>query len=431
MARRRQTQTDGNRPEESAPLPRRKGGATSELDEYIHLGEKTEEDDLFADIPDNDELEDEESATIPPIERDEELEKEVEQERTVPVEKLIQDVPDLGESLDPVRLFLRDIGRHPLLTAEQEMELAQKIIDGNQAKERLEKAEIDGETLDADERDELERLVIRGKQAHDTLAQSNLRLVVSVAKRYIGRGLSFLDLIQEGNLGLLRAVDKFDHTLGYKFSTYATWWIRQSISRAIADQARTIRIPVHMHETINRQRRMQRQLQQEFGREPTSEEVALEMDFLEPEESQEIKRLQKDKHPLPTELERKLDRAAEKVRRIQRLSREPLSLDTPVGAEENSFLGDFIEDDSLPGPVDAASRRLLKEQMGEVLDELNERERQVLIMRFGLEDGSTRTLEDVGKKFNVTRERVRQIEAKALRKLRHPQRSRLLRDYLG
>ncbi len=431
MARRRRTQTDGNSPEESAPLPRRKGGATSELDEYIHLGEKSKDEDLFADIPEDDEVEDEESATIPPIERDEELEKEVEQERTVPVEKLIQDVPDLGESLDPVRLFLRDIGRHPLLTAEQEMELAQKIIDGNQAKERLKKAEANGETLDADERDELERLVIRGKQAHDTLAQSNLRLVVSVAKRYIGRGLSFLDLIQEGNLGLLRAVDKFDHTLGYKFSTYATWWIRQSISRAIADQARTIRIPVHMHETINRQRRMQRQLQQELGREPTSEELALEMDFLEPEESQEIKRLQKEKQPLPTELDRKLDRAAEKVRRIQRLSREPLSLDTPVGAEENSFLGDFIEDDSLPGPVDAASRRLLKEQMGEVLDALNERERQVLIMRFGLEDGSTRTLEDVGKEFNVTRERVRQIEAKALRKLRHPQRSRKLRDYLG
>ena len=431
MARRRRTQTDGNRPEESAPLPRHKGGVTSELDEYIHLGEKSDEDDLFADIPDDEPVEDEETAALPPIERDEELEKEVEQERTVPVEKLIQDVPELGESLDPVRLFLRDIGRHPLLTAEQEMELAQKIIDGNQAKKRLEEADANDETLDPDERDELEQKVIEGKQAHDTLAQSNLRLVVSVAKRYIGRGLSFLDLIQEGNLGLLRAVDKFDHTLGFKFSTYATWWIRQSISRAIADQARTIRIPVHMHETINRQRRMQRQLQQDLGREPTSEELAVEMDFLEPEESQKIKELWAEGRSLPPELKRKLERAAEKVRRIQRLSREPLSLDTPVGAEENSFLGDFIEDDSLPGPVDAASRRLLKEQMEEVLDALNERERQVLVMRFGLEDGSTRTLEDVGKEFNVTRERVRQIEAKALRKLRHPQRSRLLRDYLG
>ena len=270
-----------------------------------------------------------------------------------------------------------------------------------------------------------------GRLAHNRLAQSNLRLVVSVAKRYIGRGLNFLDLIQEGNLGLLRAVDKFDHTLGFKFSTYATWWIRQAISRAIADQARTIRIPVHMVETINRQARLQRRLQQELGREPTFEEVALEMEFLEPEDTRLV-RLAMVRGTRPDlDLARRLERGAAKVRRIQRLSQEPLSLETPVGSEENSYLGDFIEDDSMPGPVDSASRRLLKEQMDEILDGLSERERKVLVMRFGLEDGVTRTLEDVGKEFNVTRERVRQIEAKALRKLRHPLRSRKLRDFLG
>ncbi len=283
MARRRKpAPIDSEQEEGLAPLPRRSRGGTSELDEYINLGEGEEEEDVFDDIPDEDDDEEEDETTpIPRIERDEKLEEEVEQERTVPIEKLIEDVPELGQSLDPVRLFLSDIGRHPLLTAEDEMRLAQEIRDGVEAKEQIALADESGVELDLDVRDELENTIIRGKLAHDVLAQSNLRLVVSVAKRYIGRGLSFLDLIQEGNLGLLRAVDKFDHTLGYKFSTYATWWIRQAISRAIADQARTIRIPVHMVETINRQRRIQRQLQQELGREPTAEELALEMDFLE------------------------------------------------------------------------------------------------------------------------------------------------------
>ena len=358
------------------------------------------------------------------------MEEEIEQEKFVPIEKLIEDVQDLGQSLDPVRMYLRDIGRHPLLTGEQELEFARRIEQGNLALQTI--AEMDAsEKPDLDERDRLELVVLDGKRAFDQLAQSNLRLVVSVAKRYIGRGLSFLDLIQEGNLGLMRAVEKFDHTLGFKFSTYATWWIRQAISRAIADQARTIRIPVHMVETINRQRRTQRRLQQELGREPTYEELALQMDFIDADEAIEIERFMEDGTPLSRETQHNLERASAKVRRIQRLSQEPLSLETPVGNEENSYLGDFIEDDSLPGPVDTASRRLLKEQMSEILDALNERERQVLIMRFGLEDGASRTLEDVGKEFNVTRERVRQIEAKALRKLRHPLRSRKLRDYLS
>ena len=428
MARRRRTAAVEDK-DTVKPLPR--AGAGSELDEYINLGEQADEEDPFDDIPEEDDEEEEDGAEpIPKIARDTKLEEEVEQERFIPIEKLIADVPELGESLDPVRLFLRDIGRHPLLTAEEELYLAEGIHDGVQAQMKLAEADANGIELDPDERDLLELAVIRGKQCHDKLAQSNLRLVVSVAKRYIGRGLNFLDLIQEGNLGLLRAVDKFDHTLGYKFSTYATWWIRQAISRAIADQARTIRIPVHMVETINRQRRVQRQLQQDLGREPTAEEIALEMEFLEPDDSDVVRKALAYGTPLEPDVERRLERASSKVRRIQRLSREPISLDTPVGNEENSYLGDFIEDDSLPGPVDSASRRLLKEQMDEILDALNERERKVLIMRFGLEDGMTRTLEDVGKEFNVTRERVRQIEAKALRKLRHPLRSRKLRDYL-
>jgi RNA polymerase primary sigma factor len=428
MARRRRP-TAAENTDTARPLPR--AGAGSELDEYINLGETSEDEDPFDDMPEESEEEEEDEATpIPKIARDTKLEEEVEQERYIPIEKLIADVPELGESLDPVRLFLRDIGRHPLLTAEEELYLAECIHNGVEAHTRLAEADANGVEIDPDERDGLELAVIRGKQCHDKLAQSNLRLVVSVAKRYIGRGLNFLDLIQEGNLGLLRAVDKFDHTLGYKFSTYATWWIRQAISRAIADQARTIRIPVHMVETINRQRRIQRQLQQDLGREPTAEELAVEMEFLESEDSEVVRKALAYGTPLEPDVERRLERASAKVRRIQRLSREPISLDTPVGNEENSYLGDFIEDDSLPGPVDSASRRLLKEQMDEILDALNERERRVLIMRFGLEDGMTRTLEDVGKEFNVTRERVRQIEAKALRKLRHPLRSRKLRDYL-
>jgi RNA polymerase primary sigma factor len=419
-----------------APLPHRLGAAgESELDEYIHLGEETkaEEEDLFADMPEDES--EEELAPIPRIERDTKLEEEIEQEKYVPIEELIADVQEIGQSLDPVRMYLRDIGRHPLLSAEEEMELAERIVRGRSADENLERlteyAEGSLSEADLDLKDELEQRAINGKLAHSQLAQSNLRLVVSVAKRYIGRGLNFLDLIQEGNLGLLRAVDKFDHTLGFKFSTYATWWIRQAISRAIADQARTIRIPVHMVETINRQARVQRRLQQELGREPTFEEIAIEMEFLEPDDLRLVRDSLTRGRRIDAEVARRLDRAAAKVRRIQRLSQEPLSLETPVGSEENSYLGDFIEDDSLPGPVDSASRRLLKEQMEEILDGLSERERKVLIMRFGLEDGVTRTLEDVGREFNVTRERVRQIEAKALRKLRHPLRSRKLRDFLA
>lgn len=276
----------------------------------------------------------------------------------------------------------------------------------------------------------LEQVEFRAEMAVEALTRANLRLVVSVAKRYMGRGINFLDLIQEGNIGLLRAVAKFDHTKGFKFSTYATWWIRQAISRAIADQARTIRIPVHMVETINRLMRVQRDLIQKLGADPSAEQIALEMDFLSKEEVEAIKLLRRNGRPLDSALQRKLRRAAQKVRKIMRISQEPMSLDMPIGQEDSSQLGDFIEDETMPGPVDAASKQLLKEQIRNALGVLSDREREVLQMRFGLIDGQDHTLEEVGKHFGVTRERIRQIEAKALRKLRHPTRSRQLRDYL-
>ena len=330
-------------------------------------------------------------------------------EDEVEVEKIDLSVPEGVSVEDPVRMYLKEIGKVPLLSADEEIELAQKMEAGSVAVEKIPLLkERLAETGDEQEKEEIQAEikalqldVDRGSDAKKRLAEANLRLVVSIAKRYVGRGMLFLDLIQEGNLGLIKAVEKFDYRKGYKFSTYATWWIRQAITRAIADQARTIRIPVHMVETINKLIRVSRQLLQELGREPTPEESAEEM-----------------KMPV------------ERVREILKISQEPVSLETPIGEEEDSHLGDFIKDDNVPVPADAATFTLLKEQLEEVLGTLTEREQKVLTLRFGLEDGRARTLEEVGKEFNVTRERIRQIEAKALRKLRHPSRSRKLKDYL-
>ncbi len=333
-------------------------------------------------------------------------------EDEVDMENIDLSVPDGISIEDPVRMYLKEIGKVPLLTAEQEIELAQQMEDGMMAERIMEaggadKVEVKEEEQEAYERvkdldeKELKNLSLMGNEAKKRLAEANLRLVVSIAKRYVGRGMLFLDLIQEGNLGLIKAVEKFDFRKGFKFSTYATWWIRQAITRAIADQARTIRIPVHMVETINKLIRISRQLLQELGREPVPEEIAKEMGI-----------------------------PVERVREILKISQEPVSLETPIGEEEDSHLGDFIQDDNVPVPADAAAFTLLKEQLVEVLGTLTEREQKVLRLRFGLDDGRARTLEEVGKEFNVTRERIRQIEAKALRKLRHPSRSRKLKDYL-
>jgi len=327
---------------------------------------------------------------------------------------------------DPVRMYLREIGRVPLLNAAEEVRLAEAIKHGQEARKKLRESKLDLKTRRA-----LEEESHRGELAQIHLAESNLRLVVSVAKRYASRGMSLLDLVQEGNIGLLHAVEKFDPDKGYKFSTYATWWIRQAINRSIADQARTIRIPAHMIETINRVLRVTRTLAQELGHDPSMEEVALKMDLLDPAEAAAIEDAMSTGEPLDPAQQHHLKVAVAKVRDTIRMVQEPMSLDMPVGVEDSSSLGDFVEDETVPGPADETSRNLLREQMKDILDSLSPRERHVLKLRFGLDDGQSRTLEEVGQKFGVTRERVRQIEAKALRKLRHPMRSRKLKDYLS
>jgi len=327
---------------------------------------------------------------------------------------------------DPVRMYLREIGRVPLLDADEELRLADAIRQGQEARKALRRGKLEPQARRA-----LEESIRNGEQAKARMAEANLRLVVSVAKRYAGRGMSLLDLIQEGNIGLLHAVEKFDPGKGFKFSTYGTWWIRQAINRAIADQSRTIRLPAHMVEVINRLLRVSRSLAQDLGRDPTMEEIALKMDLLSPEEIVAIEEATKANKPLDPALRRRLKLAESKVRDIVRVVQEPMSLEMAVGSEDSSSLGDFIEDESLPGPADETLRHLLRDQMKDILDSLSPRERHVLRLRFGLDDGQTRTLEEVGQKFGLTRERVRQIEAKALRKLRHPLRSRKLKDYLS
>jgi len=354
-------------------------------DTMENLGIDTVGEDYVVELPDD---------VDPPMENIEEI----------PEEEMVDpnSMVDSFGTDDPVRMYLKEIGKVNLLTSEEEVELAQTMAAGAAAKEQLEEVQNLGEELPAEVTEELNKLIKKGERAKQRLAEANLRLVVSIAKRYVGRGMQFLDLIQEGNLGLIKAVEKFDYTKGYKFSTYATWWIRQAITRAIADQARTIRIPVHMVETINKVIRVSRQLLQELGHDPTPEEIAKEMEM-----------------------------PVERVREILKIAQEPVSLETPIGEEEDSHLGDFIPDEDASEPAEAASFTLLKEQLIEVLSTLTPREEKVLKLRFGIEDGRTRTLEEVGKEFNVTRERIRQIEAKALRKLRHPSRSKKLKDFLN
>ena len=355
-------------------------------DSLEQLGIEVGSEDFLADLPD----EDGEPAM-------DEI-AEIEEEELVDPNTLV----DSFNIDDPVRMYLKEIGKVPLLTADQEVELATVMSAGREAEARVAQAEADGKTLPEAEMAELKKQIKAGEKAKQQLAEANLRLVVSIAKRYVGRGMLFLDLIQEGNLGLIKAVEKFDYTKGYKFSTYATWWIRQAITRAIADQARTIRIPVHMVETINKVIRVSRQLLQELGHDPSPEEISAEMNM-----------------------------PVDKVREILKIAQEPVSLETPIGEEEDSHLGDFIPDEAASEPSEAASFTLLKEQLVDVLGTLTPREEKVLKLRFGIEDGRTRTLEEVGKEFNVTRERIRQIEAKALRKLRHPSRSKKLKDFLN
>ena len=355
-------------------------------DSLEQLGIEVGAEDFLADLPDDD--------GEPAMEEI----AEIEEEELVDPNTLV----DSFNIDDPVRMYLKEIGKVPLLTADQEVELATTMSAGREAEARVAQAEADGEVLSDEELAQLKKQIKAGEKAKQSLAEANLRLVVSIAKRYVGRGMLFLDLIQEGNLGLIKAVEKFDYTKGYKFSTYATWWIRQAITRAIADQARTIRIPVHMVETINKVIRVSRQLLQELGHDPSPEEISEEMNM-----------------------------PVDKVREILKIAQEPVSLETPIGEEEDSHLGDFIPDEAASEPSEAASFTLLKEQLVDVLSTLTPREEKVLKLRFGIEDGRTRTLEEVGKEFNVTRERIRQIEAKALRKLRHPSRSKKLKDFLN
>ncbi len=377
---------------EEAPLDSSDSGASEE--DEVHDAASLSDDALLEGIPEE-ELKASVEIAVPKVSN------KAKTSRTTRTRKHAADTSVTMLTGDPVRMYLKEIGRVSLLTAAEEIDLAMKIEAGVEATEALDKAEEEGVELERRERRRLTRIEQVGLDAKQQLIEANLRLVVSIAKRYVGRGMLFLDLIQEGNLGLIRAVEKFDYTKGFKFSTYATWWIRQAITRAIADQARTIRIPVHMVETINKLVRIQRQLLQTLGREPTPEEIAEEMGL-----------------------------TPERVREIQKISQEPVSLETPIGEEEDSQLGDFIEDDAAVVPPDAASFSMLQEQLAKTLEGLAERERKVISLRFGLEDGHPRTLEEVGREFGVTRERIRQIESKTLAKLRHPSRSQKLKDYL-